>query len=217
MGKSSIFLALIAGALVQLHAKAQEFTPEKMWSLNRISGTMGSSNEEWMVYQSTKTDYTVNKSKTSTFLVELKTGKTSTLDLDGAWNFIWNSENQLVFLQAAGSEIELKSFNPSSRAIKVLHNFGATAVEGISLSPDGKRFATLEPLKIKQTVKDKYPDLPQTSGRLETDLMYRHWNQWSSAEVPHLYWYEASAEGKFTKKADVMDQEYFPSVTGPFG
>lgn len=217
MGKSSIFLALIAGALVQFQAKAQDFTPEKMWSLNRISGTMGSSNEEWMLYQSTKTDYTVNKGKTSTFLVELKTGKTSTLDLDGAWNFIWNAENQLVFLQAAGSDIELKSLNPSTKAVKVLHNFGATPVEGIALSPDGKRFATLEPLKIKQTIKDKYPDLPQTSGRLETDLMYRHWNQWSSAEVPHLYWYEASAEGKFTKKADVMDAENYPSVTGPFG
>ena len=217
MGKNSIFLALIAGALVQFQAKAQEFTPEKLWSLNRISGTIGSSNEEWMLYQSTKTDYTINKGKTSTFLVELKTGKTSTLDLDGAWNFVWSTENQLVFLQAAGSDIELKSLNPSTKAIKVLHNFGTTQVEGIALSPDGKRFATLEPLKIKQTIKDKYPDLPQTSGRLETDLMYRHWNQWSSAEAPHLYWYEASAEGKFTKKADVMEAENYPSVTGPFG
>ncbi|WP_343637257.1 S9 family peptidase [Fluviicola sp.] len=217
MGKRSIFLALIAGAIVQFQAKAQEFTPEKMWSLNRISGTIGSSNDEWMIYQSTKTDYTVNKGKTSTFLVELKTGKTSTLDLDGAWNFIWNAENQLVFLQPAGSEIELKSLNPATKTVKTLHNFGATAVEGIAVSPDGKRFATLEPLKIKQTIKDKYPDLPQTSGRLETDLMYRHWNQWSSAEVPHLYWYEASEAGKFSKKADVMEAENFPSVTGPFG
>lgn len=217
MGKVSIFLALIAGALVQFQAKAQEFTPEKMWSLNRISGTLGSSNEEWMIYQSTKTDYTVNKGKTSTFLVELKTGKSSALDLDGAWNFIWNAENQLVFLQASGSEIELKSLNPSNKTVKVLHNFGAISVEGIALSPDGKRFATLEPLKLKETVKDKYSDLPLTSGRVETDLMYRHWNQWSSPEALHLYWYESSAEGKFTKKADVMDHENFPSVTGPFG
>ena len=217
MGKRFIFLALIAGALVQFQAKAQEFTPEKMWSLNRISGTLGSSNEEWMVYQSTKTDYTTNKGKTTTFLVELKTGKTSTLAIDGAWNFIWNGENQLVFLQTADSGVELKSLDPATKAIKVVHNFGAAAVEGIALSPDGKRFATLEPLKIKETVKDKYPDLNLTSGRVETDLMYRHWNQWSSPEVVHLYWYEASSEGKFTKKADVMDHENFPSVTGPFG
>ena len=97
MGKRSIFLALIASALVQFQAKSQEFTPEKMWSLNRISGTLGSSNEEWMVYQSSKTDYTANKGKTTTFLVELKTGKTSALAIDGAWNFLWNDENQLVF------------------------------------------------------------------------------------------------------------------------
>lgn len=217
MGKLSIFLALLAGALVQFQAKAQEFTPEKMWSLNRISGMIGSSNEEWMVYQSTKTDYTINKGKTTTFLVELKTGKTSILDLDGAWNLLWNAENQLVFLQASGSEIELKSLNPSNKSVKILHNFGTTQVEGLALSTDGKRFVTLEPLKIRQTIKDKYPDLPQTSGRLETDLMYRHWNQWSAAEVPHLYWYEASAEGKFIKKADVMESENFPSVTRPFG
>ena len=217
MGKLSIFLALIAGALVQFQLKAQEFTPEKMWSLNRISGTLGTSNEEWMIYQSTKYDYTINKGKTNTILVELKTGKTSILDLDGAWNFSWNSENHLVFLQNTGSEIELKSLNPSTKAVKVIYNFGAAQVEGLVLSPDGKRFATLEPLKLKQTVKDKYSDLPQTSGRVETDLMYRHWNQWSSPEALHLYWYESSQEGKFMKKADVMDNESYPSVTGPFG
>lgn len=217
MGKLSILFALILVANTTFQAVAQEFTPEKMWSLNRISGTIGSPNEEWMIYQSTKTDYTVNKSKTNTYLVELKSGKTSVLELDGAWNFTWNTENQLVFLQSIGSEIELKSLNPSNKAVKTLHQFGTTPVEGIVLSTDGKRFATLEPIKLKETVKDKYSDLPLTSGRVETDLMYRHWNQWSSPEGLHLFWYEASAEGKFSKKADVMENENFPSVTGPFG
>lgn len=217
MGKLSIFFALILSANTTFQATAQEFTPEKMWSLNRISGTIGSPNEEWMIYQSTKTDYTANKSKTNTYLVELKTGKSSVLAIDGAWNFTWNSNNQLIFLQPVGSEVQLQSLNPSSKAVNTLHHFGTTEVEGIALSPDGKRFATLEPLKIKETVQDKYPDLPQTSGRVETDLMYRHWNQWSSPSVSHLYWYESSAEGKFSKKGDVMQGENFPSVTGPFG
>ncbi|MDR0803173.1 S9 family peptidase [Fluviicola sp.] len=217
MGKLSILLVLITSSLLQFQATAQEFTPEKMWSLNRVSGTLGSPNEEWMLYQSTKYDYTVNKGKTSSLLVELKTGKTQILDLGGAWNFSWNAENQLVFLQSVGSELQLQSLNPVTKAIKTLHTFGPLSVEGLVMSPDGKRFATLELLKIKQTVSEKYPDLPQTSGRVETDLMYRHWNQWSSPEVLHLYWYELSPEGKFIKKADVMQGENFPSVTGPFG
>lgn len=217
MGKLSILFALILSASTTFQAIAQEFTPEKMWSLNRISGTIGSPNEEWMIYQSTKTDYTVNKSKTNTYLVELKTGKSSVLAIDGAWNFIWNSENKLIFLQPVGNEVQLQSLNPNSKEVTTLHHFGTTEVEGIALSPDGKRFATLEPLKIKETIQDKYPDLPQTTGRLETDLMYRHWNQWSSPSVLHLYWYESSTEGKFTKKGDVMQGESFPSVTGPFG
>lgn len=217
MGKLSILFALILGANTTFQATAQEFTPEKMWSLNRISGTIGSPNEEWMIYQSTKTDYTANKSKTNTYLVELKTGKSSVLAIDGAWNFIWNSENKLIFLQPVGNEVQLQSLNPTSKEVSTLHHFGTTEVEGIALSQDGKRFATLEPLKIKETIQDKYPDLPQTTGRLETDLMYRHWNQWSSPSLLHLYWYESSAEGKFTKKGDVMQGESFPSVTGPFG
>nr|WP_294858932.1 S9 family peptidase [uncultured Fluviicola sp.] len=217
MGKLSIFFALVLSANTTFRAEAQEFTPEKMWSLNRISGTIGSPNEEWMIYQSTKTDYTANKSKTSTYLVELKTGKSSVLTIDGAWNFIWNSDNKLIFLQPVGNEVQLQSLNPNIKAVSTIHHFGPTEVEGITLSTDGKRFATLEPLKIKETVQDKYPDLPQTSGRIETDLMYRHWNQWSSPSVSHLYWYEISAEGKFNKKGDVMQGENFPSVTGPFG
>lgn len=217
MGKRSILLALITSTLLLFQANAQEFTPEKMWSLNRISGTLGSPNEEWVVYQSTKYDYTINKGKTSTQIIDLKTGKTSPLSIEGAWNFSWNAENQLIFLQAVGSELQLQSLNPVNKTIKTLHTFGPLSVEGLVMSPDGKRFATLELLKIKQTVSDKYPDLPQTSGRVETDLMYRHWNQWSSPEVMHLYWYELSAAGKFVKKADVMEGENFPSVTGPFG
>lgn len=217
MGKLSFLLVLITSSLLQLQAAAQEFTPEKMWSLNRISGTLGSPNEEWMLYQSTKYDYTINKGKTSTRLVELKTGKTQSLELDGAWNFSWNAENQLLFLQQVGSDLKLQSLNPATKAVKTLHSFGSLSVEGLVMSLDGKRFATLEMLKIKQTVSEKYPDLPQTSGRVETDLMYRHWNQWSSPEVLHLYWYELSAEGKFVQKADVMQGENFPSVTGPFG
>jgi dipeptidyl aminopeptidase/acylaminoacyl peptidase len=217
MGKLSIFIALFLSAFARIQAIAQEFTPEKMWSLNRISGTMGSPNEEWMIYQSSKTDYTENNSKTITYLTELKTGKSSTLAIDRAWNFAWNSENQLTFLQSVGSEIQLQKINPVTKEIKTLHQFGVIEVDGIILSSDGKRFATLEPIKIKETIQDKYPDLPQTSGRLETDLMYRHWNQWSTPVVLHLYWYESSTEGKFTKKGDVMQGENFPSVTGPFG
>lgn len=217
MGKLSILFALFLSAFARIQATAQEFTPEKMSSLNRISGTLGSPNEEWMVYQSSKTDYTQNKSKTITYLVELKTGKSTILAIDGAWNFAWTSDNKLTFLQSNGSEIQLQKLNPSTKEVNTLHQFGVIEVEGITLSSDGKRFATLEPLKIKETIQDKYPDLPQTTGRLETDLMYRHWNQWSTPTVLHLYWYESSTEGKFTKKGDVMQGENFPSVTGPFG
>lgn len=210
---TSSFLTLVASFSVN----AQDFNPEKLWSLNRISGTLAAPNETWVFYQSTQYDYTQNKGTTQAILVDLKTQKSQVLPISGAWNFSWTKSNELVFLQGDENGTNLKKFNPLSNNIQVLHSFGKTEVEGLTLSEDGTRFATLEPLKITETASDKYPDLPNTSGRVESDLMFRHWNQWSSPSVSYLYWYEQQTNGSFLKKAAVMQGEAFASVTPPFG
>lgn len=210
---TSIYLFLISSFSVN----AQEFTPEKLWSLNRVSGTLASPNESWFFYQSTSSDYTQNKGTTLNLLFDLKTGKTTTLPITEAWNFIWTNTNELLYLQGDENGTSLKKFSPATNTSKIIHSFGNTDISGFTISEDGKRIATLESYKIKETVSEKYPDLPNTTGRIETDLMYRHWNQWSNPSVPYLYWYEQKGDGSFQKQIAVMQGEGFASATPPFG
>ena len=198
------------------HSQSNDFDIEALWKLKRISGTKASPNEKWIVFQATSYEMEKNKGTTVTYLMDLVTREQKEILNTTAYNIDWNKNNQLVFLETEGSNTHLASFDPASNKKAILHNFGDAAIDGIVLSPEGTRFATLESVKIKNNVYDKYPDLPLAKARVEDNLMYRHWNAWSTTDAPHLFWYEKKGD-TFEKKRDVMFGENFASVTGPFG
>jgi dipeptidyl aminopeptidase/acylaminoacyl peptidase len=213
---SVIFLLLISCISVN-KTYAQAFNAEKLWSLNRLSNSSVSPNEKWIVYQSTSYDYKQNRGTTSTVLLDRKTNKSETLALPNVWNLAWTPSSDLVFLQSINNETLLQKYSPIAKTTITLFNFGNLAVSEVMLSNDGKTLVSLEQFKIKETTADKYPDLPLASGRIEDDLFYRHWDSWTDPSVPYLFWYEADASGKFSKKGAVMQGENFASVPLPFG
>lgn len=193
-----------------------QFSVEKMWSLTRLSGSIVSPNEKHIFYQETNYDYTKNAGTTTPFLMDIPSQKRSSIAIEGAWNVVWNSNNELVYLITEENHTVMKSYNPTTKTSTTLHDFEETEIEGFVLSSDEKRFATLESIKLRPIVVDKYPDLPLAKARIEESLMYRHWNAWTGEKGLHLFWYEKTATN-FVKKGDVMKGESFPSVTGPFG
>lgn len=199
-----------------IFAQEPQFNVEKIWSLTRLSGSIVSPNEQFIFLQETNYDYTKNAGTSTSYLLELAGYKRTQISLSGAWNFVWNSNNELVYLVAEENHTVMKAYNPITKTTTTLHDFEETAIEGFVLSPDNKRFATLESIKLRQTVVDKYPDLPMAKARIEESLMYRHWNAWTGEQGLHLFWYEKTGT-TFIKKGDVMKGELFPSVTGPFG
>ncbi len=215
--KNSRFLALCV-LFISLNSIAQNtvFDIETLWKLKRISGTVVSPNEKWLVYQAAAYDVSKNNGTTSTYLMDLNSRVTKEILNASAYNLSWNAQNQLTFLEEEGANTVLSSFDPVAGNESILFNFGDLAIDGITISPDGTRFATLESVKIRTDIHDKYPDLPLANARVEEDLMYRHWNKWTGTNAPHLFWYEKK-NGEFVKKRDVMLGENFPSVTGPFG
>jgi dipeptidyl aminopeptidase/acylaminoacyl peptidase len=210
-------LFLVATLFVATFLNAQQFDVNKMWSLNRLNSTIVSPDEKFTVYQITRYDVTKNSGKSTVYYID--NSKNSTVELpqlDGAWNISFNSMNELYFLISEGEKTLLKKYSFTTNISSTLHDFGTLALEGVLLSPDGKRMATLESIKIKETISDKHNDLPLAKVRMESDLMYRHWNQWQSPMAPHLFWYELNASNSFVKKGDVMENEDYASVLPPF-
>ena len=200
-----------------VYAQVEAYTPEKLLELKRISGTVGNSDGTWICYQATTSDYHTNGSSTETILQEVKTGLVTTIPLSGIWNIQWVSPNEFSFLQEQNGNILLAKYDIHTKNQTTLHHFGAASVDGMVMSADQTRFATLEPIKIDESLTDIYPDMNLSSARIEDDLMYRHWNKWTTPEKLHLFWYEKQADGTFKKIRDVMLTEPFASVQGPFG
>lgn len=196
--------------------QVEAYSPEKLWELKRISGTESTVDGTWICYQVTRFNYHDNSSQTETLLQEVKSGKIETLPFTGVWNTHWNASNELIFLQETSGSIQLKKYNLRSQTATLLNDFGNARIDGLVMSEDGKRLATLEPIKTKETTVDRNPDLPLASGRVEDNLMYRHWNKWSTPEVLHLFWYELQTDGHYKKMRDVMLAEPYASVLGPF-
>lgn len=213
--KNVYLIALLFVTQLSVYAQNATFTVDDMWKLKRISGAMVAQNERFLVYQATSYEVAKNAGTTQTFLMDLTTKTTNQILSVGAYNLMWNN-NKLYFLRDENGSTVLHVFDPTNNSTQAVFNFENTAVEGVSISPDGNRLAVLESIKLNETIKDKHPDLPLAKARLETSLMYRHWNQWSSENGPHLFWYEKS-NGSFVKKADVMRGENYPSVQPPFG
>ena len=63
---------------------------------------------------------------------------------------------------------------------------GASNIEGFLLSPKRDKVILIRPVKAHPTTADMYPDLPLATGRVVTDLMYKHWDEWVD-EVPQPF------------------------------
>lgn len=214
--KKSLFLLLLLVIASGSFAQKEQFTVEHLWQLKRLSGTVVSPDEKWAFYQLTSYDVAANKGASAGYLVELSSGKTTEIFPLGTSfrNVTWDKSGRLIWLRDgnAGTQLVAQKMQGTE---EILHTFSAD-VDGFILSDDGNSIAALQPVKVRQTVQDQYPDLPKTSGHIEDDLMYRHWNAWQDENALHLFLYRKSGNA-FAGGIDVMEGEEFAAVTPPFG
>ncbi|MBR6639750.1 MAG: S9 family peptidase, partial [Muribaculaceae bacterium] len=88
-------------------------------------------------------------------------------------------------------------------------------INGFVLSPDEKHILLISNVKYGATPEDLYSDLPKATGRVITDLMYKHWDEWVT-EIPHPF--IADFDGvKVSNPIDIMEGEPYEAPMKPFG
>ena len=88
-------------------------------------------------------------------------------------------------------------------------------IEGFAFSPDGKKVLFIKQVKTTKTAADRYADLPEASGRIVDDLMYKHWDHWVES-VPHPF--VADVDGnKLSHIKDLLEGEPYEAPMAPFG
>lgn len=162
------------------------FTPEIMWKLGKMGEFALSPNGKMLVYASTYYDIEKNKGNAELYLMEVGTGMPAmriTNTHESEFNPVWLNDGTILF--ARGNNIVSMSIDKQQETVIATIENG---LEGFKVSPDGAQIVYISDLPVQRPddINKLYAGLDKTTGRINEDLMYRHWDQWVD-EYPHIY------------------------------
>ena len=188
-------------------------TPEALWAMGRIGGAAASPDGKTVAYQVGY--YSVKQNKSHQMLyTQTADGKQQTVlttsaksETDPAWI---EGGKRIAFL----TEGQLWSMAPDGTDRRQLTKSDID-IEGFKFSPDGKKVILIKSLPYHESIKKKPEDLPLATGRLVTDLNYRHWDHYVES-IPHPFVANVTEQG-VDEGVDMLKDEPYECPMAPFG
>ena len=195
----------------EITVKDGRLSPEALWAMGRIGSMSVSPDAQKVAYTVAYYSVPENKSHNVIYLMNAD-GTGNTLLTQGTGNEgepRWiKGGTKLAYLSAANGKNEVWEMNPDGSGRTMIASYDKD-IEGFSFSPDGKKLLFIAQVKYGETTADRYPDLPKASGRVITDLMYKHWDEWVTS-VPHPF--VADFDGKsISNVTDLLEGEPYES------
>ena len=192
-------------------------TPEALWAMGRIGGAEASADGKQIVYQVGYYSVKANKSQQKIAIINADSTGNTTLtkgtksETDPTWyqgKIAFLCGGQIWTMNADGSE--RKQLSKTSKDI-----------EGFKFSPDGSKVILLHSIDFYEIIKKNPDDLPKATGRLVTDLMYRHWDHYVES-IQHPFVAKVTMDnGQLTidndSEVDILEGEPFECPMEPFG
>lgn len=191
-------------------------TPEVLWSMGRIGEYDVSPDGSQVVYS--VTDYSIEKNKGISRLYVMNADGSNleciTEGTGSQYSPTWTLKGKIAYMAVSNGEMQLWEMDANgmnNRQISVIDG----GITGYLLSPDEKMLVYTAEVKLKDQVADIYRDLPLSSGRINNDLMYRHWDQWVDT-YSHIFVADMQ-KGVVRNGKDIMEGERWESPVRPFG
>lgn len=193
--------------------KSDVMTPEALWAMGRIGGYSASPSGKQIVYQVGYYSVEKNKSHQMLYIMNVDGSgiKALTTDAKSETDASWIANGtKLAFLREG--EIWTMDANGENRK-KLSDTEGA--IEGYKFSPDGKKVILLKNLDYHGTIKKNPSDLPLATGRLVTDMNYRHWDHYVE-QISHAFVADVTENG-IANVVDILEGEPYECPLAPFG
>lgn len=194
------------------------FDIDALEALGRVSGAVVSPDGKKVLYGVSYENVEKNKSNNDLYVMNIdgtdvqRVTRSASSEGNAAWI---NGGKQIAFLYPDGDVNQVWVMNADGSDRKVVTDV-EKGVQGFLFSPDEKHIVLVSTLKYSRDAKDIYPDLPDATGRVIDDMMYKHWDEWVT-EVPHPFIGDFDGT-KVTNLVDVMaDEPRFESPVKPFG
>ena len=190
-------------------------TPEALWAMGRIGAAEASADGQKIVYQVGYYSVKANKSQQKICIINADGTGQQTLTIgsksetDPTWyqgKIAFLSGGQIWTMNADGTD--RKQISKTSKDI-----------EGFKFSPDGSKVILLHSLDFNEIIKKNPSDLPKATGRLVTDLMYRHWDHYVES-IQHPFVYDITGNSGLSISGDgndLLEGEPYECPMEPFG
>jgi dipeptidyl aminopeptidase/acylaminoacyl peptidase len=195
--------------------KNDQMTPEALWAMSRINGYQASPDGKHIVFQMGY--YSVKENKSHQVLWMMNADGTEqrqlTTEADNETDAQWLDNETIAFLK--GGEVWKMNLDGSAR--KQLSETEGK-VEGFLFSPDRKKVILLQSIDFNEIIQKNPDDLPKATGRVITDLMYRHWDHYVES-IQHPFLAEVNSQFSIlnSRLIDILEGMPYECPMEPFG
>lgn len=202
----------------EITLESDVMTPEALWAMGRIGAYSVSPNGKQIAYQVSYYSVEQNRSHTVIYTQALpednasaSEGTTSsrllTTSSKSESDPVWLDDDCIAFL----TEGEVWTMKANGKGRKQVTQTGGE-VEGFLFSPDRKQVILVKSIPFHEIIKERPADLPKATGRLVTDLMYRHWDHYVES-IPHPFLFNIETK----EEKDILEGQPYECPMEPFG
>ena len=195
-----------------IQLKSDRMTPEALWAMGRIGGYAASPNGQMIVYNVAYYSVKLNKSHHVLYLMNADGSNNQLLttsaknETDAAW-----LDNETIAFLTDGEIWSMKTDGTNRKQLSKTDG----KVEGFKFSPDKQKVIILQSIPFNEVIQKNPDDLPKATGRLVTDLMYRHWDHYVES-IQHPFVASVTPEG-IANPVDILDGLPYECPMEPFG
>ena len=192
-------------------------TPEVLHSFGRIGSVEVSPDKSKILYQVTYVSIGQNKTNSELFVMDADGSNKKRLTFTNAResNPQWIQDGgRVAFLSNESGSSQIWTIKPDGSGMRKVSEIEG-GINGFIFSPDNKKVIYIKNVKYGESTQDLYADLPQASGRIRNDLMYKHWDHWVE-EIPHVFVADVN-DSKLSNSIDLLAGEPYEAPMLPFG
>ncbi|MFO7940429.1 MAG: S9 family peptidase [Bacteroidales bacterium] len=209
---------VVANPVDTVNLTSSTLTPEALWAFGRIGGVEVSPDKTTLLFSASFYDVEANTGNSELFIIPVEGGEPENIarTRGGEYNAQWRPDGQKIgYLSAESGAMQLWEMNPDGTKRTQISDIEG-GINGFKYAPDMKKILFTKQVKLDQSTLDRHPDLPKATGRVETDLMYRHWDQWHDYKYSHVFIADYNGTS-LSNATDIMEGEPFDSPLEPFG
>lgn len=201
-----------------IEVKDGKLSPEVLWSFGRIGEVSVSPDGKKILYTLTYYSIEQNKGNAEVYVMNSDGSdvKRLTTTASSEWNVVWNPKGDKIgFIYADESGVNIYEMDTDGKNRKAVSSFTEGDLEGFKYSPDGKKIVYVRAVAKKDKYAKLKEGLDKTTGRINDDLAYRHWDNWVDA-IPQPFVADFS-NGKVGEGVNLLEGTEYESPMRPWG